>query len=42
MRTINQNTMVGEDFRSQAAMNVAELLKTRIILNEKSEIIENI
>ena len=34
--------MVGEDIRSQAATNLASLLKTRLILKEKVDIIENI
>lgn len=42
VRTHNQNAMVGEDIRSQAAKNLQELLKTRMILKEKVDIIESI
>ena len=34
--------MVSEDIRSQAAINLAQLLKTRLILKEKVDIIESI
>ena len=34
--------MVGEDIRSQAASNLAALLKTRMILKEKVDVIESI
>jgi len=42
VRTHNQNAMVGEDIRSQAASNLAALLKTRMILKEKVDVIESI
>ena len=42
VRTLNQNAMVGEDIRSQAAINLAALLKTRLILKEKVDVIESI
>ena len=34
--------MVGEDIRSQAASNLVALLKTRMILKEKVDVIESI
>jgi len=39
MKTLNQNTMAGEDFRSMAFHNMNKFIAIRLQLHEKTEML---